>query len=193
MRIDIMTDIETLGTNANSTIIQVSAIAFDITTGEYISEFNKVADISKNERPVEVTGSTIQWWLTTNKHLFAELINGGSKSSEEVLRDFRFWLLDVCEGDISVLHLWGNGILFDNKMIQHQLESLGLTYPIHYRNDRDLRTLVDLAGAKLGISEKALKNKFQDNSLVAHNAFDDVKYQINLAVNCYNLLIGGKK
>lgn len=187
MRLDVMTDIETLGTNSDSTIIQISAIAFDIKTGEYKSTFNQIANIAKNERPVKVTGSTIQWWLDTNKELFAQLINGGELSSEQVLRNFHTWLTNEISG-VKHTYLWGNGILFDNKMIQHQFESLDLDYPIFYRNDRDLRTLVELTSIKLGTTEKELKERFNDESLVAHNAFDDVMYQINLAVSCFNEL-----
>lgn len=186
MRIDIMTDIETLGHKTESTIFQISAIAFDINTGEHIAKFNQIADITENEK-MNVTGSTIVWWLNTNKELLTELLNKGEGSSEKLLRDFNQWLLELSlEGE---LHLWGNGILFDNKMIQHQLESIGLMYPIHYRNDRDVRTIVDLASAKLGITEYELKQKFNDENLIAHDAFDDVQYQINLVFWCYRELI----
>lgn len=187
MRVDIMTDIKTLGTHSDSTIIQISAIAFDIKTGEHLSKFNQIADITKNDKSLKVTGDTIKWWLNTNKELFAELINGGKQSSENVLINFHTWLVRFTE-DWKPVYLWGNGILFDNKMIQHQFEQLNLEYPIFYRNDRDLRTLVDLASVKLGITEEELKEKFNDDSLVAHNAFDDVIYQINLAVNCFRVL-----
>lgn len=44
-RYDVMVDIETLGTGVNATIFQISAVLFDITTGERFSEFNKIADI----------------------------------------------------------------------------------------------------------------------------------------------------
>lgn len=183
-----MTDIETLGTDSDSTIIQISAIAFNIETGEYLSTFNQIADIELNENPLKVTGSTIKWWLNTDKELFTKLINSGNKSSEQILRDFHKWLLQFTT-DWKLVYLWGNGILFDNKMIQHQFENLGLEYPIFYRNDRDLRTLVELASIKLGITEEELKEKFKDDSLEAHNAFDDVICQINLAVNCFNVLM----
>lgn len=188
MRVDIMTDIETLGTDADSTIIQISAIAFDILTGEHLSIFNQIADISKNEKDIKVTGRTIQWWLNTNKELFAELINGGEYSSETILGNFKEWI-EAQTSNTKDVYLWGNGILFDNKMIQHQLESNGYGYPIFYKNDRDVRTIVDLAGKKLGITEQELKDKYKNESLVEHNALDDVKYQINLVVGCYNELI----
>lgn len=186
MRIDIMTDIETLGTNSDSTIIQISAIAFDLNTGKHISEFNRIADITENKR-MNVTGSTIVWWLNTNKELLTDLLNKGEGTSEHLLTSFNDWLLELSlKGE---LHLWGNGILFDNKMIQHQLENIGLKYPIHYKNDRDVRTIVDLVSAKLGITEKELKAKFNDKTLVKHDAYDDVKFQINLVSWCYKQLI----
>lgn len=183
-----MTDIETLGTNSDSTIIQISAIAFDIETGEYISTFNQIADIELNEGPIKVTGGSIKWWLNTNKELFTTLINSGSFSSEQVLRNFQSWLCEWID-TVDDLYLWGNGILFDNKMIQHQFENLGLNYPIYYRNDRDVRTIVELSAKKLGVSEKELKERFNDETLISHNAFDDVKYQINLVVECYKTLV----
>lgn len=188
MRIDIMTDIETLGTSADSTIFQISAIAFDIMTGKHVSTFNQIADIEKNDF-LTVSGSTLKWWLNTNKELLTELLNSGTSSSDELLESFHEWLMDI-KSDENDLYLWGNGILFDNKMIQSQFESNGLDYPIYYKNDRDVRTIVDLASAKLGITEKELKDRFNDDLLVEHNALDDVKYQIRLVTKCYEILIG---
>lgn len=187
-RIDIMTDIETLGHKSDSTIIQIAAIDFDIETGIYISQFNEIVDITKN-KTMSVTGSTIKWWLNTDRELLTKLINEGKYSSEEVLIHFYDWLvsksLSMQNDD---LYLWGNGILFDNKMLQHQMELIGLGYPIFYRNDRDMRTIVDLASKKLDITEKELRDRFIDETLVAHDAFDDVRYQIKIVSECYKLL-----
>lgn len=197
-RIDIMVDIETLGNETESTIIQIAAMAFDIKTGEVKDKFNMIADIEKNELPISATGGTIKWWLNTNAELLKELLNEGKVSSEDMIKYFHGWMSELRhkeareKKDLTLtgdLYLWGNGILFDNKIIQHHMESIGLEYPIFYRNDRDVRTIVDLAGAKSGLSEKELKAKFNDESLVAHNAFDDVVYQISLVSGCYNMLI----
>ncbi len=187
MRKDIMVDIETLGTSTDATIFQISAISFDIKTGVYYSAFNKVANIEDNCY-LRADGSTLKWWLNTNKELLSELLNSGTGSTEELLEDFYEWLKSQSE-DMKDVYLWGNGILFDNKMIQCQLEDEGLGYPIFYKNDRDVRTIVELASMKLGISEKELKDQFNDESLVVHNALDDVKYQIELVVGCYSALI----
>lgn len=193
-RIDIMTDIETLGNKSDSTIIQLSAVPFNISTGEVFSEdiFSMTADISLNEERVNVTGSTIKWWLDTNTDLFKELLNLGSLSSEDVLREFHEWVVKMKSivGENHV-YLWGNGILFDNKMIQHQMENLGLDYPIFYRNDRDVRTIVENATTKLDVEEREFKKSIQEkmDSFTAHNALDDCMFQVELVSICWKELM----
>lgn len=192
MRTDIMTDIETLGTNTDSTIIQISAVAFDIETGNVTHEFDMIADIEKNESDIKVTAGTLKWWQTTNAELFSELLNGGFHSSESVLTHFHEWLNQF---DKENLYLWGNGILFDNKMIQAQMENIGLNYPIHYKNDRDVRTILELTAMKTKLSEKHIKEvinkKIKDKNLTHHNALDDCYWQVELVSSCYNELMEG--
>lgn len=189
-RVDIMVDIETLGTKSDSTIFQIAAMAFDINNGVIIKEFNMIADIEKNERPLQVTGSTLKWWLKTDKNLLFDLLHAGDRSSEAILNHFYHWIkgFGISPDDMSNVYLWGNGILFDNKMIQHQFELLGLDYPIHYKNDRDMRTLLELASLKEQVSEKVLKDRFTNLSLRHHNAYDDVRYQINVVTCCYKIV-----
>lgn len=181
MRIDIMTDIETLGTNSDSTIIQVAAASFDILTGTILATFNECADL--------------KWWLATDATLLEKILSSGQKSSEDILMTLHSWINDLYRYNNDTakqdIYLWGNGILFDNKMLQTQMQALGLEYPIFYRNDRDMRTIVDLASAKLQIDEKELKERYKNPELVAHDAFDDVRSQINLVSSCYRLLING--
>lgn len=191
MRLDIMVDIETLGHTTESTIIQIAAIAFNVETGEQYDTFNQIADIELNKVNT-ITGSTLKWWMKTNKELLNQLLSSGEHSSERVLSNFRQWI--ITQATMQSLskenvYLWGNGILFDNKMMLNHLEAFGHSYPIFYKNDRDVRTIVELAAHKLNISEKELKNRYNDDSLVAHDAIDDVKYQISLVVGCYNALI----
>lgn len=181
-----MVDLETLGTKPDSTIIQIAAASFNIKTGDIYSEFNESVDIGKNNTN-NITGSTLKWWMTTNKDLFNDILSRGQYSSEDTLIMFHRWLLN--ESARGELHLWGNGILFDNNMIQHQFEAIGKEYPIHFTNDRDVRTLVELASMKLDMTSRELKRTYEDPNLIAHDALDDVKYQINLAVGCYNTLI----
>jgi len=190
-RIDVMLDIETLGRKSDSTIFQISAIAFDIDTGEYIDTFDMCADVSTEE--IKVDGSTLKWWLQTNKELLTELLSKSTCTPTNLLFAFHSWLMELtADYSMDAIYLWGNGILFDNRMIKYQLEALGLEYPIFFRNDRDLRTLVDLAATKKNMTPKQLQAEFENgfiSPLVKHNALDDVKYQITVAIACRNILL----
>lgn len=189
-RIDVMVDIETLGNKTNSTIFQIGAIAFDIRTGKHIDRFNRIADIEENEQQLQVSASTLKWWLKTNKELFEELLNSGGGSSEDIVLEFNTWIVGIQNYyGVDNVYLWGNGILFDNKMLQFHMENLGVHYPIHFRNDRDVRTLLELTSFKTGLSERDIKDAVKDEELVAHNAYDDVVKQINIAHKCYKVLV----
>lgn len=193
MRVDIICDLETLGVAKDSTIIQIAAACFDITTGDVIDTFNECVDISKE--PISAMGRTITWWLNTNKDLFADILQRGSCSQTDVLKHFHTWLtedidklIDVPAGETLQKYFWGNGILFDNAIVQAHFEQVGLTYPIFYRNDRDLRTLVELASLKSGRSESEIKDSVPAPAQ-AHDAMNDVLYEIAWAHECWKILM----
>lgn len=115
-RIDIMTDIETLGTGSNPPVFQIAACAFNITTGEIIDKINLFADVKTMGN---IEGGTLLWWLNTNKELLAELLNEGNEkghTEKECVESFVHWIKNLAQ-EKRVLHedvyLWGNGILFD--------------------------------------------------------------------------------
>lgn len=186
MRIDMMIDIETLGKRSDSTIFQIAAATFDIETGEVFHTFNQCADIELSD--LNADGSTVKWWLKTNPGLLATLLNEGEGSPIELLQSFHKWMSAFTDDKENDVYLWGNGILFDNKMIAHQFESNGLPYPIFFRNDRDMRTIVELGCIKQNITKKELNEMFKDENLTLHNAYDDVLYQIRMVSQCYRWL-----
>ena len=193
-RLDIMVDIETLGKQLDSTIFQIAIGFFNIQTGEIYETFNYLADISKMK--CNVDGDTLQWWLQTNPELLNVLINGNSNLSENNIIEKFYMLIKTqigLRGEENIF-LWGNGILFDNAMIKAHMKSCGLKYPIFYRNDRDMRTLIELAVKKLNDdnirTEKDFRDKYFDKSkYVEHNAVDDVRFQIGVVCKAYNILM----
>jgi|SRR5699024_9914216 len=187
-RYDVMVDIETLGTKLDSTIFQIAAVVFNIETGKIYSEFNQVADISKNEN-LNVDGDTLKWWLKLDKDLFARLLNEGEESTEDILKNFKEFLDSVCSQNYSNVYLWGNGILFDNAKIRYALSEIGEEYPIHYNKDRDMRTILELASKKTGLSEYQLKNEYGTKYSEKHNAINDCYNQVRIVVNCYDLIM----
>jgi len=186
-RIDIMVDLETLGTNSNSTVFQISAVSFNIKTGEKYDIFNKIIDIT-TIKDNKITGDTLKWWLETDKKLLNKLINNKeSISNIEAWSSFYNWIVSQSI-NIKDIYLWGNGIKFDNTMIDTQMSMIGIKYPIFYRNDRDVRTIVDLACMKLNTNIENFK-KLIPIVGEKHNALDDCIYQIKLVNYCYDELM----
>lgn len=189
MRVDIMTDIETLGTKSHSTVFQVSAIAFNIFTGDTLSQFNEIIDIETEELVCD--GSTLKWWLNTDKELLDALLNNKNsigKNGKYVFSNFNEWIL-TRTNNVKDIYLWGNGIKFDNVMIDSQMSKYGIKYPIFYRNDRDVRTLLELASLKSGYTEEEIKQFVTDDNETKHDALDDCRYQIRLCHWCFNNLM----
>lgn len=192
----IMTDIETLGTKDGATIFQIAAASFDIETGKIKDTINLKLDIS-TVKDLQVDGSTLRWWLETNSDLLAKLISQGVMTEEDMMQDFHAWVLN--QGDSQKnktknqppvdVTLWGNGILFDNAKIKRSMESLGLDYPIFYRNDRDVRTILALAADKTGLTEWGIRESVVHEGDIQHDALSDVMYQIRLVCHCYSLLM----
>lgn len=187
-RNDIMVDIETLGLNDESTIFQVSAASFDITTGVIESEIDLKLNISSVDN-LFVEGGTLKWWLKTDKDLLAKLISEGDKNELEMFKEFLDWVESLNENkDYGSPTLWGNGISFDNVKIKNKMNSLGLTYPISFKKERDVRTILDLASLKSNKSEREIQKEIQNDYEIAHNAIDDVRRQVRLVHHCFNLL-----
>ena len=187
-RIDIMVDIETLGKGDNPPVFQIAACAFDITTGEIFDKINILADARTFNN---IEGNTLIWWLNTNSKLLIKLLNdgcGNNNTEKDIIIQFVNWVnkfpdsygIDPCK-----VYLWGNGILFDNRIISGKCRHYGITYPIAYYSDRDMRTIVELASKKKGFTDDREYRKTVENDGIAHDAFDDVKYQIKVVCQAY--------
>lgn len=185
-KVHVMVDIETLGTKEFATIFQVAAQSFHIDTGHVLSSIDLKLDISK-VRKLEIDGDTLKWWLDTDKELLTKLLNEGDLTEHDMFISFFEWVR--MQGHNEDVTLWGNGILFDNAKIKQKLWTLGASYPIHYKNDRDVRTILALAADKSGLTEDEIKASIHNEEEVAHNALDDVSKQIRLVCECYRLLM----
>lgn len=189
MRTDIMVDIETLGTKQGSSIFQIATISFDITTGETLDSIDFIGDIAKYPN-LSTDGSSLKWWLSTDKQLLHDLLHEGTLTEKELLTKFHAWLTSQSEtGDMKDVYLWGNGILFDNVKISDLCAKYDVPYPIFYRNDRDVRTILELASLKSGQTEKDLRASVTAENERKHDAFDDVMFQIRLVRKCYEIIM----
>ena len=188
-RIDVMIDIETLGKTECPPVFQLVAKAFDIQTGEIIDSFHSTCDISTTKSEIE--NETVIWWMKTNFKLFVQLLADGVNSGnteEKMIKDFINWFNDL-KGDITHKFLWGNGVLFDNRIISAKCRQYGLAYPVYYRNDMDMRTIIEIAAMKLGFDNQKTYRDSVKFEGTAHDADCDVDNQIKNIVRAYKDLI----
>lgn len=188
-RIDVMLDIETLGKNDCPPVFQLVAKAFDIRTGKILSTFKGNCDITTSKSEVE--DETILWWTKTNFKLFIKLITDGvlsGKTEDKMIQDFVAWFNSLeCENVNKFL--WGNGVNFDNRIILAKCKQYNIIYPVFYRNDMDMRTLIEVAAMKMGFDDQKAYRDAMKFEGIAHDANCDVDNQIKHVCRAYNDLI----
>lgn len=177
-RVDIMVDLETLSNEMDTTIFQIAAVQFDIHTGDILDTFDLVADIEL-AKGIEANGGTLKWWITQNTDLLKELMERGTlgkKSPEDILREFHAWLeAKIAYHGQENVFLWGNGIANDNTWLKVALKKQGLSWPIFFRNDRDVRTV-----RELHLMRQDFKRDFRGEERTndrPHDALSDATFQ----------------
>ena len=163
---EIMVDIECFGTGVCPVIASIGAVKFNLDTGECGDEF--YVNISSEDQLAigcEVDHDTLKWWAQQSQEARDRLFNPEPMPLNEALDAFA----KFCKKH----DLWGNGVNFDNRIIRAVYKKAGRTCPFHFRDDRDVRTLVGL-GRRLGINPKN-KSKFKGTQ---HDALDDCKFQV---------------
>jgi hypothetical protein len=134
--LDIMLDLETLGTRPGSVILSIGAVAFDPKTGELGAEFHERVS-------VESSGSTVGWWLKQSDAARAGIAPSfeGGLSIKDALLQFDLYLYRVGLDDTK---MWGNGASFDNALLSDAYAICGVKQVWKFYNDRCYRTLKNL-------------------------------------------------
>ncbi|HCS85319.1 3'-5' exonuclease [Lactococcus garvieae] len=191
---DIIVDLETLGTDVDSTVIQIAAAEFDITTGKLVGQpFNECVDLHYVPE-IKASGSTLKFWLgwAENQKVIRDIVARGEKarnSEYQLWNAFYTWLMEKsikCNGELK---LWGNGISFDNMIIKHHLgnDYVGngrYNQVVKFWNERDARTLVDMYCRKAKISDRDFKNSIPNEN--KHDAMSDIIWEAKFLSAAYN-------
>lgn len=167
---NLMVDIETMGTQVGAPVLAIGAVFFDLATGETGPQFYRVATLrSEIENGAVPEADTVMWWLQQSDKSREALAYKPSHINEVLLSLCEFALATSNRGKIQ---LWGNGAGFDNVLLIDAYRRAQLTPFWNFRNDRDVRTIVEL-GRQIGIDPK------RDMPFVGerHNALDDAIHQ----------------
>ena len=155
-----MIDLETFSTEYNSLIVSIGIAAFDA-SGIYALRHWPVDTPLELLYHFHIDPNTVKWWLTQSQEAQQSLLGSDNtvSSLEHALQEVKLFIEDS-EG------VWGNGATFDNVILRHAFNVVGIKKPWSHRIDRCYRTV------------KALHPKV--NVLrygIAHNAADDAQYQ----------------
>lgn len=157
---NVMIDLETLGTRADSVIMSIGAVKFDLQTGaiDAANAFYASVSIDSNHEaiPRHISESTLVWW--TRQSAEAQKVFHEPKTTlYAALCDLQNWFGDA---DCDV---WSNGADFDIPMLAHAYHSNGLEAPWKFYKTRCFRTMKNLPFAP----------KAEALPKTAHNALDD--------------------
>lgn len=160
----LMIDLETLGTSADSVVLSVGAVKFDLESDAIDGRgfYGSVSIDSNLEAGRRIEEDTLLWWL--KQPAAAQTVFFEDKLSlEQVLIDLSDWL-----GDNKWI-VWAKGPSFDISMLEHAYRRFGMPPPWEFWNTRCVRTYMALPGAKgIKASTEGLK----------HNALSDAYEQV---------------
>lgn len=171
-----MIDLETMGLGEKAAVIQIGACYFDM-EGNIGDRFSvNVSLESEVVAGFTLDPSTIMWWMLQSEEARQLLFNPTPLLSFEAFNELNTFLKPSTE-------LWSHAT-FDFVILMSHFNHYGLKGGTHWREARDLRTLVKLAH---------YRNEQEDlagSSLIKHNALHDCFYQVHYAVKCLNRLKG---
>lgn len=162
---DVMVDIETLGTAPGAVILSIGAVMFEPKGDALGGEFYVDIDVESAMRAgLHTEPGTILWWFGQNEAARKAITAPGRKPLDHALDAFASW----CG---SGKKIWGHGATFDPVLIEAAYRYLNKPAPWKYWDARDTRTLFDVAGlAYRGTKHHALEDA-KDQALAVQAAY----------------------
>lgn len=163
--IDIVLDLETLGTAPGSVITQIGAAASD---GQDLNI--KISVTSALYYGLTVDADTLSWWRKQNEQTWQQVTSGASPI-RGVLHLFSDWVKERRTGapDATTgeaIRIWGDGATFDPVLLEAAYRACGIPCPWSYHEVYCYRTLRNLAKSD------------KPRSKTQHDALSDAKAQL---------------
>lgn len=178
--INAMVDIEALGNQDNGLIVQIGAVKFDPEGEGYSDPFLQNIEIqSALNKGALVEGKTIRWWFEQSQEAREGLFKPAPLPETAVLEMFRVWYNRIPKTS----GIWANGSNYDLRHLDAAYGRYGQRPPWHYKDERDMRTLLDLT---LGLTGKV--PEWGKSDLPKHNGLADAICQAVAVQNAFNLL-----
>lgn len=143
-RVDVMLDLETLGTKPGCVVLQVGAIAFRRQGGAVLATFDRTIDVGSSLLAgLTIDPGTVDWWQMQPAEVRAAVFAPGDVLRLVVAAFRQFWVSAGCDGASC---LWTRGTDFDPPIWAAALKAAdGQDPPWRYSKVRDMRTALDVA------------------------------------------------
>lgn len=138
--IEVMIDLETLGTQPGSVVMSVGAVASN--DAVYLQPVSIKDQLYAG---LTVDPSTLAWWKQQSREAW-EVSSSGRAALSESLADFANWLMDLRRGSENSatgekLRLWGDSASFDLTLLTCVYRAANVPVPWNYREECCYRTL----------------------------------------------------
>lgn len=170
---DVMLDLETLGTRPGSALRSVGLVTFRLGYTDYPSKtiYANISRDSCRERGLREEAATVEWWSRQEKATQAALEKDQLPLLEAVVLVEKFWRDNAC------IRVWAQGANFDPGLWETACRVVGREAPWKFFNVRDTRTVYDIAGLDVRTVPRP--------GGVAHNALDDAVHQVACLQEAY--------
>lgn len=174
--LEIMLDLETLGTKPGCAILQIGACAFDRTNFSvtHSPPFERTITTASSELAgFTASPNTAAWWAMQPEDARRAVMNPPQAMPIlTALKEFRLWWSEIAVG-ANDLVLWTQGN-FDAPILEAAMRNFNIETPWSFWNVRDTRTAYD---ALLGPDgRKLIKNL--PRATPAHTALGDAIHQV---------------
>lgn len=176
---DVMLDIETLGTKPGCAVLEVAACTFDLGTGKTGATFETTVKVGPQmDAGLTADWGTISWWMQQEERT-RKMVMSEKWSPEQTAFAFSNWFREV--GGITI---WAQGMDFDPPILAHFMKTFGYNPPWKFWEVRDTRTLCDLARYRTGFDYK----RDVPREGTHHRAIDDVLHQVKCCHEAFGRL-----
>lgn len=154
--VDVMVDLETLGTTPGSVVLSIGAVANDPGRGQ--NAFLTKIDIRDSlHAGLTVDPDTMSWWRKQDREAWLSSTNASTSNSDGAIREgltqFAYWLAALRAGPDTAatgaaLRIWGDASSFDLTLLACVYRAVSLPVPWNYTEEFDYRTLRTLMDSK---------------------------------------------
>ena len=168
---NIMLDLETLGTDADSVILSIGAVIFD--DHNTYEELNIVLDVDAQvEKGRTIDERTVKWWQKQKDASW--IFNAPKTPCDKALKDFQKLFFTRMNKEKRNIKIYANPISFDVSLIQSLFKTFNIQHPWRHWEVMDLRTMKYLYGHRCDIKNIPFTG-------IKHDALDDAKHQVKVA------------